>query len=229
MRKTENFTIFLKVLYYAFAVIVIVIAVILYESYKKKKAEEKKKFYASMLEIAKAKETDKSSPEMEKAEESDKLPYRRKYLLTKNELYFYKHLKSFADEYNYAILAKVRLADLIEVSAHANSKEFLKYFGKIKSKHIDFMLCNRENLYPLLIIELNDSSHNQTDRKERDDFVKTVLEKAGYKIAFLAGTQNMKEILINKMEINFLQNTDNKEKTVEAIKPEEYNSGKEKI
>ncbi len=229
MRKTENFSVILKVLYYAFAVIVIVIAVILYEAYKKKKAEEKRKFYAAMLEMAKAKESDKSSPETDKEEESAKLPYRPKYLLTKNELYFYKHLKRFADDNNYTVLAKVRLADLIEVSVPENSKEFFKYFAKIRSKHIDFMLCERENLSPQLIIELNDSSHNQTDRKERDDFVKTVLEKAGYKIVFLAGAENLNEILINKMEISLLQNTDNKEKKVEAKKPELYNPEKEEI
>lgn len=39
---------------------------------------------------------------------TDKLPYRKKYLLSKNELWFYKALKPIAEKYNYTILAKIR-------------------------------------------------------------------------------------------------------------------------
>ncbi len=112
------------------------------------------------------------------------LPYSRKYLLTKNELSFYKGLKEYAERNNYAILTKIRLADLVEVSGTKNKSEWSRYFSKIKSKHIDFALCNKDNLYPVLLIELNDNSHNSPNRVKRDEFYKALFNKTGYKLIF---------------------------------------------
>ena len=141
-------------------------------------------------------------------EDIEKLPYRRKFLLTKNEYWFYKSLKEIADKYGFAVLAKIRFADLVEVSAEADKKEYMKYFGKIKSKHIDFILCKKDNLYPELLIELNDSSHNKEDRIKRDEFVKKIAEKVGYKMVFVDGTQNLEETIIKALEIKSENNND---------------------
>ena len=141
-------------------------------------------------------------------EDIEKLPYRRKFLLTKNEYWFYKSLKEIADKYGFAVLAKIRFADLVEVSAEVDKKEYMKYFGKIKSKHIDFILCKKDNLYPELLIELNDSSHNKEDRIKRDDFIKKIAEKVGYKMIFVSGTQNLEETIIKALEIKSENNND---------------------
>ena len=141
-------------------------------------------------------------------EDIEKLPYRRKFLLTKNEYWFYKSLKEIADKYGFAVLAKIRFADLVEVSAEADKKEYMKYFGKIKSKHIDFILCKKDNLYPELLIELNDSSHNTEDRIKRDEFIKKIAEKVGYKMVFVSGTQNLEETIIKALEIKSENNND---------------------
>ena len=141
-------------------------------------------------------------------EDIEKLPYRRKFLLTKNEYWFYKSLKEIADKYGFAVLAKIRFADLVEVSAEADKKEYMKYFGKIKSKHIDFILCKKDNLYPELLIELNDSSHNKEDRIKRDKFVKKIAEKVSYKMVFVDGTQNLEETIIKALEIKSENNND---------------------
>ncbi len=126
----------------------------------------------------------------------DKIPYRRKYLLTKNELYFYKGLREIADKHNYTILTKIRMADLVEVgSGCKDSKERMKYFAKIKSKHIDFALCNKDNLYPEVLIELNDNSHKDPKRIERDEFIKKVMEKSGYKLLFVFSAKDLDEKL----------------------------------
>ena len=60
------------------------------------------------------------------------LPYRRKYLLTKNEWLFYKRLKPLADRYGLGITAKIRLADLIEVDTE-QTREFGRFFSRISS------------------------------------------------------------------------------------------------
>jgi len=41
---------------------------------------------------------------------------------------------------------------------------------QIWGKHVDFLLCNKWTLEPLLAIELDDKSHRQYDRRETDEF-----------------------------------------------------------
>ena len=103
-------------------------------------------------------------------------PYHKKYLLTKNEYYFYKKLENATAPFGYQILAKIRLADLIEVDS--GIENWHRYFSKISSKHIDFAIA--DHMKVILLIELDDSSHQRPDRQERDVFVNNALEKAGY-------------------------------------------------
>lgn len=130
-------------------------------------------------------------------EQDEKLPYHFKYLLTKNEWDFYKKMKVVADKHDLHIIAKVRLADLVEVDDYLTGNAFNKYFWKIQAKHVDFVLCNPSNLAVLAIVELDDNSHNASaDRAERDDFVDKVLTKCNYKIIHTYnGTSDFEEIL----------------------------------
>lgn len=103
--------------------------------------------------------------------------YQRKYLLTKNEWYEYRKLKQFAEQKNLQVCPKVRLLDLIE--PRRGDPKYKTLFYKIQAKHVDFVICD-QNLYVKAIIELDDNSHNQNDRQERDDFVDTILKDVGY-------------------------------------------------
>ena len=57
-------------------------------------------------------------------EQDEKLPYHFKYLLTKNEWDFYKKMKVVADKHDLHIIAKVRLADLVEVDDYLTGNAF---------------------------------------------------------------------------------------------------------
>ena len=105
--------------------------------------------------------------------------YQSRQLLTKREQQEYTKLKQYADARGWMICPKVRLWDLIEPKNGAGKKLTLE--NKIRSKHVDFVLCD-EKLVAQYIIELDDSSHDRSDRKERDDFVDEVVESVGYKI-----------------------------------------------
>lgn len=112
--------------------------------------------------------------------------YQRKKILTKNEYYFYTKLKKVTNKYNLQILTKIRLADLIEVKQYSiNRNEWGTYFNKIKAKHIDFAIV--DDMKVLLIIELDDQSHNNIERIERDKFVDDNLTACGYKIVHTRG------------------------------------------
>ena len=81
-------------------------------------------------------------------------PYKQKYLLTKTEYKFYKTLKPLCDQNQIIICPKVRLEDFIEVTSKDNKQ---KYRGYIKSRHIDFLLCDT-SLYIKAAIELDDNN-----------------------------------------------------------------------
>ena len=119
------------------------------------------------------------------------IPYRPKYFLTKNELYFYKELKKIADEKNLVVLSKIRVADLVEVEP-MDRRQWQTYFNKINKKHVDFALANPQNLQIQLLIELDDYSHNDK-QYERDRFMEAVYKKTNYKLLRVKGIANLKE------------------------------------
>lgn len=108
-----------------------------------------------------------------------KQAYTPKWLFTMNEKRAYYRLNAIAKKHNLIVFAKVRLLDL--VTPQRNNPKYKTYFYKIQSKHVDFVLT-KENLVAKYIIELDDSSHDAADRKERDQFIDTVVTACGYKI-----------------------------------------------
>lgn len=105
--------------------------------------------------------------------------YQSKYLLTKNEWHEYRKLKQYAQELGLQVCPKVRLLDIIE--PRRGVQNYKSLFYKIQAKHVDFLLCD-QNLYIKAIVELDDGSHDKTDRQERDRFVDQILTSVGYKV-----------------------------------------------
>jgi len=100
-------------------------------------------------------------------------------ILTDREFEFYERLRPVAEEFGLQIFTKIRLADLIVPKPKAENPFWMECFNKIRSKHIDFALAD-ENAAIVMLIELDDSTHDRPDRVERDDFVNAVLENTGY-------------------------------------------------
>lgn len=99
-------------------------------------------------------------------------PYEKKMLLTKTEYAFYAVLKRKCDENNLLICPKVRMEDFLNVTDHKN---IMKFRGYIKSRHIDFMICD-DKLRLLAGLELDDSSHQRKDASIVDEFKNKVFE-----------------------------------------------------
>lgn len=131
---------------------------------------------------------------------TENLPYRKKFLLTKNEWAFYKILKPVADELGYTVLAKIRVADLVEVTTKDRS-EWQKYFNKVNKKHVDFVLAKPENLQIVLLIELDDNSHNES-QKNRDAFIDELYNQTGYKLLRTRGSTELKEQIESLLKNN---------------------------
>ncbi len=109
-----------------------------------------------------------------------RLPYQKKwYLLSQSERSFYQSLREAAGE-GLLVFAKVRLLDLLWLPENAGRRQH--YMNRVMSKHVDFVLCDRQTIAPILVVELDDSSHRRAERQERDRFVDEVLHTAGLPI-----------------------------------------------
>ncbi len=123
--------------------------------------------------------------------------YNPKPILTKREYNFYVKLYPVAEKYDLQIFTKVRLADLIEPKPKAENPMWMECFNKIKAKHIDFALADKDaNI--IVLIELDDSTHQRQDRIERDEFVNAVLKNTGYVLLRTYGETENIDMFLSK-------------------------------
>ena len=107
------------------------------------------------------------------------LPYESKgNLLTPAELKFLGVLDQVIGSH-YRIMSQVRLADIIKVKKGVDNSTRSSAFNRIKAKHLDFVACDQSDMRVKFAIELDDSSHKQTKRMERDAFLNDAMQSAG--------------------------------------------------
>lgn len=108
-----------------------------------------------------------------------RLPYYAKdYLCSKGEQAFYRVLMH-AVPAGMGISMKTRLSDVIGCTAEGWKSG---YGAKISQKHVDFVIIDPLTTAILLVIELDDKTHQQADRQSRDVFVDQALAAAGVAI-----------------------------------------------
>ena len=115
------------------------------------------------------------------------LPYRQcDNFLSPAELAFFQVLYSAASSHFY-VCTKVRISDLVYV---VNRRKNIGHANRIDQKHVDFVLCDPTTMDPRLAVELDDSSHQRKDRRERDELVDSVFEAAGLPILHVPWSRN---------------------------------------
>ncbi len=102
-------------------------------------------------------------------------PYKKARLFTDTEHAFFEVLRECVDG-DMLLLCKVRLADVIRPTTNE-----IIYLNHVCQKHVDFVISDTTG-DPLLVIELDDYSHNRPDRIKRDEFVDNALDAAGVEI-----------------------------------------------
>lgn len=123
----------------------------------------------------------KSKIEIENKKDYEEMPYKLvESIFTKSEKEIFDILEPLSKDKNLILFSKVRMADIAKIENKSNNFQY--WFNKISSKHIDFLLCKSEDGKPILGIELDDYTHNQKSRKERDKFVNQVYKSIGLPI-----------------------------------------------
>jgi hypothetical protein len=96
------------------------------------------------------------------------------YFLTPAEQAFFFALE-LAVGNQLRIAMKVRLGDLVQI----RGRDSTAFRNKTDRKHFDFVLCTVREVQPVLVIELEDSSHAAPDRQECDTSVDRSLACGG--------------------------------------------------
>lgn len=109
-------------------------------------------------------------------------PYHKKaYFFSIAERKFFDVLSQAIEEQGVYIFSKVRLWDIVQINDSILKRQHFE--NRIKSKHVDFLICGDRYISPLLIIELDDRSHEENDDVvKRDRFVDKCLETANIDI-----------------------------------------------
>ena len=126
---------------------------------------------------------------------NERLPYEiNETILTERERSFYRILKPVADKLELQICPKVRLADIVSIKK--GTKDWQKWFNKIRSKHIDFLLCDYD-MNIVLLVELDDSSHESERAKKNDALKNAIFGSRLVRIRSLK--ENVEEVLVDAL------------------------------
>jgi very-short-patch-repair endonuclease len=118
-----------------------------------------------------------------KREDLGEFSFSRATLLTLAEKSFLASLDAAAAG-SVRVFTKVRLMDLILPTQGTVRRQTA--INKIQSKHVDFVLCDKATLAVLGVVELDNRSHDELDRRDRDGFVDGALKSAGIPIVHVA-------------------------------------------
>lgn len=92
----------------------------------------------------------------------------KKDIMTNAEKQFYKKLQEVCGD-DILIFPQVHLSTIFDHKV--KGQNWKGAFSKINQKSVDYLLCRKDNLKPILAIELDDISHIRKDRIMRDEFV----------------------------------------------------------
>ena len=122
-----------------------------------------------------------------------KTPYiyrKKQYLMTRAENEFYQRLVTlFSDQY--FIFPQVHLSELLD--GNIKGQSWKGALSHIQRKSVDFVICDKVYISPLIAIELDDSSHKLPDRVERDRIVEEIFANASMRLLRIDMSHNVSD------------------------------------
>ncbi len=134
-------------------------------------------------------------------------PYQSKeFLISPSERSFFGVLDQVLTKSNYRVFVQVRLADIVQVDKGLRRAAWQSAFNTISRKHVDFVICKIDDMAIVGAIELDDESHKQGKRIDRDVVVDKILEAAGIPLVRIRAAStytpnDIKTLLSTQMDI----------------------------
>lgn len=132
----------------------------------------------------------KHSEDVDKNVNNKANDYVKRSFMTSTEMIFYNKIKELNDEY--IVIPQVNLGTVIEKKTKGYRNELFK--------NIDFAIFSKDFKEVLLLIELNDSTHQQAKRRKRDKSLYDICKSANIKlITFYTKYSNEKTWVLNRI------------------------------
>lgn len=112
----------------------------------------------------------------------------RKTIISKSERAYFDVLKSSVPE-GYHVFPQINLASFIKRTDDSR-------FHNELFRNVDFLITNEE-FQPRIVVEINDQTHLNNDRKERDKKVQSICEEAGIPVLKLWTSYGVNREYIN--------------------------------
>ncbi len=138
------------------------------------------------------------TPQSSSADQQTLQSYERRQSIFVNgaELAFFKALERHKP-IGFYVFSKVRLEDILQVRRSIKDrKKYWQYRGRIKSRHVDFVLCNGAGQF-LCAVELDGSSHNSRQTKMTDSFKDGIFAHAGLPLYRIQTGENFARQAVN--------------------------------
>lgn len=135
------------------------------------------------------------------AKQAGRYKAKRTLLTEPEQVLFHRLRQAFPDRH---VFAQVSLNQLVEVAPTVSDRRARTgLFNRINGKALDFVVCGPDTS-PLLVIELDDSSHNRRDRRRADRHKDEALGSAELRLVRV----NVKKLpSVTELEV-MLQSTD---------------------
>ena len=120
----------------------------------------------------------------------------------KDEYKLYLCLKELFKNTKIDVFPEVALNQIIKINTQRHKEELYKRYC---DRSVDFMLYDLEKQRIYCCIELNGTSHNMDNRKERDTFLKETFEYISIPLIFIKTRdyykqEDIKEIILSEIE-----------------------------
>ena len=132
-------------------------------------------------------------------------------LFTVAERSFYGVLEQAISK-EYKIFGKVRVADVLKPIAKMNKSDWQSAFNKISAKHFDYVLCQKDTLNVVAVVELDDKSHNSKRAINRDAFLEDACDGANLKLIRFKAQQGYQ---IDSVRKHIIETLDSVQATVD--------------
>lgn len=106
------------------------------------------------------------------------LPYRKRdQLLNAREMVVYDAVLNIIGSSPYIVIPKVRLADIIQLSADADNRQ--EHAQRVKEKSVDLLVCQIPDLTPILVLQVEPPNGDGKRKFRGDRFIRQSLQAAG--------------------------------------------------
>ena len=126
---------------------------------------------------------------------------RKDFLMTRAEHSFFDVLIEVVGG-QYHVFPQVHLDEIIYPKPYSGKRIFP--FRHVNQKSVDFVICDKADIKPLLAIELDDRTHELENRKKRDEEVERILSGAGFPLLRISNgghfdKEEIKRLVLEKL------------------------------